>query len=84
LTLFVLTHVSEIHWLERRFQPAEDLAADGNAEDIVRTRGYPFEEHFVDTTDGFILGLHVRCTGRAQFFISVYLELNLANLLPLR
>lgn len=32
---------------------------DGNAEDIVRTRGYPFEEHFVDTSDGFILGLHV-------------------------
>jgi len=38
----------------------ELTSAESNAEELVTSFGFPFEEHFVETKDGFILGLHVR------------------------
>ncbi|KAM9955669.1 hypothetical protein ACTFIW_002309 [Dictyostelium discoideum] len=42
----------------------KDLERD--AIEMITARGYPVEEHFVTTPDGFILGLH-RITGPKQF-----------------
>jgi len=38
-----------------------------DAPDLIRRRGYPFEQHYVETSDGFLLGLHRIPHGRAEF-----------------
>ncbi|EGC35478.1 hypothetical protein DICPUDRAFT_92027 [Dictyostelium purpureum] len=44
----------------------EEKDLERDAIEMITARGYPVEEHFVTTPDGFILGLH-RITGPKQF-----------------
>ena len=39
-----------------------DPDCDRSTVEIVLAKGYPCEEHTVETPDGWILGLHVRCS----------------------
>jgi lysosomal acid lipase/cholesteryl ester hydrolase len=37
-----------------------------DAPDLIRKRGFPFEQHYVETIDGFLLGLHRIPHGRGE------------------
>lgn len=40
-------------------QAENDPDCDRNSCEIIHSRGYICEEHYVETSDGWILGLHV-------------------------
>lgn len=43
---------------------------------LITSKGYPFEQHFVETTDGYILGIHripPKQKGIILFFLKMFL-----------
>ncbi|KAJ3658409.1 hypothetical protein Zmor_010147 [Zophobas morio] len=57
-TLFTYSIASPYHGQIRDLVPADDEDADLSVMELLQKYGYPAEEHFVTTSDGYILRMH--------------------------
>ncbi|EDO40744.1 predicted protein [Nematostella vectensis] len=64
--LYIAHALPFIHREATTDEPPRDPDIDRNASQLIRNRGYPVEEHYVTTSDGFILNLQRIPHGRNE------------------
>eukprot|EP01133_Synstelium_polycarpum_P001111 gene1111-1269_t len=66
LSIVPFSSYIELMWPKRAPYTESEKDIERDAIEMITSRGYPVEEHFVTTEDGFVLGLH-RITGPRAF-----------------